>query len=496
MSADRMANAAPASGAWARAPRLSLLDMLAMIWRERRLLAVIAAVFAGLGLALGLVQKTEYTAESRVLIRLGQEYVYQPKVGAAGAGATPKLEEVIQSELRLMTSPAVARSVITSLGGPSKLFPDLAVSGGKEAEMQEAVRALQRGLTAETAPQTPIIALGFRHENATMAAKTLNAYVDAYLKFRQTILLDPATRAFDAEGQDLQNRLTATNEELSQFLSENGIGDFEAERRGLSDLQTKLEADLVGAGAERRALDGQVAALRSRLADQPAQIDIFTESDAERVLVQLQLERAQLAAKFQPGVGPLVDVERRITELEAFLKGGPRPSLTRRGPNPVRQELEGQMLSLEAQSSAAAAREAALAASRKQAQQRALELQALEPKFRALTRHSSILEENARAFGLRAEEARALAALAPVASDNVRVIERAAAPTRGSSMRLEMILGGLAAGLFVGALVALARGFVRDRFPTAAAAARTLGAPVLGVGAEIVPMPPRKRAAT
>jgi polysaccharide biosynthesis protein PslE len=479
MSADQ--NGSHLSGAWASAPRLGLVELLALIWRERTLAAVVCAAFVALGAVAGLSQKTEYKAESRVLVRLGQEYVYQPKVGAAGAGATPKLEEVMQSELKLIASPEVARAVITQIG-PRTLFPDLPAADAKERQMQDAVRAFQRRLSADSAAQTPIIALSFKHENAATAAKALNAYVDAYLKFRQTILLDPAAAAFDKEGDTLQSRLSDTNEALAKLLTENGIGDFDAEKRGVSDLQARLESDLVTAATERRALEGQVASLRARIAQQSEQIDVFTESDAERVLVQLQLERAQLAAKYQPGVGPLVEVERRIAELEAFLKGGARPSLTRRGPNPVRQELEGQMYSLEAQASAAQAREAALTKARADAQVRARKLQSLEPQVRALTRHAGILDENARAFGLRAEESRALAALAPVASDNIRVIERATAPARGSSLRLELIAAGLLVGAALGALAALLRGLSRDRFPTARSAAATLGAPVIGVG--------------
>jgi polysaccharide biosynthesis protein PslE len=479
MSADQ--NGSHLSGAWASAPRLGLVELLALIWRERTLAAVVCAAFVALGAVAGLSQKTEYKAESRVLVRLGQEYVYQPKVGAAGAGATPKLEEVMQSELKLIASPEVARAVITQIG-PRTLFPDLPAADAKERQMQDAVRAFQRRLSADSAAQTPIIALSFKHENPATAAKALNAYVDAYLKFRQTILLDPAAAAFDKEGDTLQSRLSDTNEALAKLLTENGIGDFDAEKRGVSDLQARLESDLVTAATERRALEGQVASLRARIAQQSEQIDVFTESDAERVLVQLQLERAQLAAKYQPGVGPLVEVERRIAELEAFLKGGARPSLTRRGPNPVRQELEGQMYSLEAQASAAQAREAALTKARADAQVRARKLQSLEPQVRALTRHAGILDENARAFGLRAEESRALAALAPVASDNIRVIERATAPARGSSLRLELIAAGLLVGAALGALAALLRGLSRDRFPTARSAAATLGAPVIGVG--------------
>jgi uncharacterized protein involved in exopolysaccharide biosynthesis len=474
---------------WAAAPRLSLVDLLAILWRERVLALAVAAIIAAIGLGLALMQRETYTASSRVLVRLGQEYVFQPKVGGAGAGATPMLTEILNSELKLMLSPDVRKRTIEQIG-LAKLYPDIAANAAsKEAALDAADRAFAQDLVAVTSPQTPIITATFTHPDRKIAAEALNAYVDTYLGFRREVLVDPAARVFAGQGAEFTERLNAANNALTEFFRVNDIGDFDAEQKAQTDLLTKTEADLGAARAERRSLDGQVSVLRARAEGQPAEIELYAESEAGRQLVSLQGQRAELIAKFEPTAPPVVEIDRRIKEVEAFLNGGPRASVTRRGANPVRQDLERELFKFEAQARAAREREEALEAQRKGATARLQALQKIEPQYRELTRQKSILEENARAFGVRAEEARAFQEIAGLSSDNIRVMERASAPLRGESLRfpifaLAVVLGGL-----TGLGVALARGLMRESFPTAASAARTLNAPVLGVA----PASPRRR---
>jgi uncharacterized protein involved in exopolysaccharide biosynthesis len=90
-----------------------------------------------------------------------------------------------------------------------------------------------------------------------------------------------------------------------------------------------------------------------------------------------------------------------------------------------------------------------------------------------------VLEEQVKQFSTREASARAQNELNRTSNDNIRVIERANVPTRGTSMKK---LAGLGALLFAGitALMAgLVRAFSRSSFPTPASVGRTLGLPVL-----------------
>ena len=51
-----------------------------------------------------------------MLVRLGQEYVYQPRSGDAGRGAVPDNDQMLQSEAEIMGSDAVKQRVVGRLG--------------------------------------------------------------------------------------------------------------------------------------------------------------------------------------------------------------------------------------------------------------------------------------------------------------------------------------------------------------------------------------------
>src|SRR4051812_23844017 len=85
-------------------PAFVLADVPALLWRERLLMLTVFAVLFVLGIFTAFSLKTTYPAYSSVLVRLGQEYVYEPRAGDAGRGAVPAADAVIQSELEILNS--------------------------------------------------------------------------------------------------------------------------------------------------------------------------------------------------------------------------------------------------------------------------------------------------------------------------------------------------------------------------------------------------------
>src|SRR5690606_7295232 len=141
-------------------------------------------------------------------------------------------------------------------------------------------------------------------------------------------------------------------------------------------------------------------------------------SDARRELVEAQLEREQLLSRYQQDAMPVREVDRRIAQLETFLAGGDPPSITRRGANPVRQDVASQLYAMEAEARAQRGREAALTQQRAEVRERLRTMQALEPRFRQLQRERQILNDSAQNFAERAEDARARSQLLGRATDN------------------------------------------------------------------------------
>ena len=190
MSTGAEARAQRAWFGWADAPKLSLADIAAMLWAGRVLVLAVGGAICALGLVAALMAPKSYTARSELLVRLGEEYVYQPTAaGGPGAGATPDMQTVVNAEMRMIGSGAVVRGAIESVG-LATLYPEIAASSGSEArKLAAAERAFSQHLTVETAPLTPSIGLSFEHRNPEVAARALNALLDSYLEHRRTVLV-------------------------------------------------------------------------------------------------------------------------------------------------------------------------------------------------------------------------------------------------------------------------------------------------------------------
>lgn len=468
---------------WADAPKLGVGDVLAMLWAERAAVLMTGAIVCAIGLTLALMMPKTYSAHAELLVRLGQEYVYQPNSGAtgAGAGAAPDMQSVVNSELRMIGSDAVAQRVINSVG-MGKLYPQIAASGGTEAvRMAAAQRAFVQSLSVETAPQTPAISLAFKHPDPVIAAEALNALVDQYLAYRRVVLIGGESEALTHQSQDLDRRSAEANAELSNFLSANGIADFDGETTALAARYTDAEAQFYDAAAKRSEAQARAAALRSRYNSEPAEIELYSESDARKALVDLQMQREQLLTHYQDDAPPVREIDRRINQINSFLAAGDPPSTTRHGPNPVRQQVAQDLYAAEAEMRAQTGRQSALTTQRDQVQARLRALQALEPQYRQLLRERTILEQNASNFATRAEEAHSFSQLLGRSTDNISQVERATPPAQGASLRLPIALITLLLAAIAAVTVGLARGLLRHSFPTPSSAARTLGAPVLAV---------------
>jgi uncharacterized protein involved in exopolysaccharide biosynthesis len=489
------ADAARPGFGWADVPRLSLADVAAMLWTERALVLGVGAAICALGLIAALMAPRAYTARTELIVRMGEEYVYQPTAGGAGAGATPDMQAVVNAEMRLLGSGTVVRRAIESVG-LAALYPDIARAPGADArKLAAAERAFAQHLSLETAPQTPSIGLSFEHRNPEIAAQALNALVAQYLEHRRTVLVGGGFEALSEESADLSTRAGTASAALAAFLTEHEIGDFEAELAALAARAGDIETQMLDAQAQRREAEARAGALRGQYRSEPEQIELYSESDARRELVEAQVEREQLLSRYQEDAMPVREVDRRIAQLDLFLAGGDPASVTRRGANPVRQDIATQLYAMEAEARAQRGRETALTQQRTEVRERLREMQAIEPQFRQLQRERSIIETNAQNFAARAEEARTRSQLLGRATDNITLVEPAAVPAQGKSLRWPIMIVTLLIAGIVSVATALSRGLWRRSVPTPSSAARALDVPVLAVvpRASAPPKPSKKR---
>lgn len=117
--------ASPPRAAGAVRVRYAPMDFITLLWRELGLMFIVFLAIFVIGAGFALTLKKSYTAQSSLFVRVGQEYVYQPRAGDAGRGAVPNIDQVVQSESEILNAGELKDRVVRRLG-LGVVFPDLA----------------------------------------------------------------------------------------------------------------------------------------------------------------------------------------------------------------------------------------------------------------------------------------------------------------------------------------------------------------------------------
>lgn len=476
--------------AWTARPRYAPSDIPVLLWRERWLMAgVFAAIFVPLLLVAALLLKPSYPAYASVLVRLGQEYVYEPRAGDAGRGAVPEPDQLIQAETEILGSEALKRRVIDKLT-LARLDPKAAVkyerADGAERRkiLGGVVRGFEQDLSIETAPDTPVIRVAFQHKDPDLAALVLNTLLEEYLVYRRNVLIDPTSPVIEQQRIIFQQRLADADQAYQDFLVNNRIGDFVAEKASLSQLQAQIEQQKLQTEAQLQERSARLGALQAQLGQVAAEVGLYRDLNtaASDKLAQLKVQREDLLSRYKPDAQPVQDLDVQIVQLEqAMTQGRTRADGARRfGVNPVRQTVETDRIQAAAEVAALQRSSQALSEQLQQVMDRRLKLAALEPRFQALSLDRDVLMTNVRDFAVKEEQSRAAQDIASRTNDNIRIVQRAAVPTKGKSLKRPVAVLALLFAGFTALCAGLLRGFLRPGLPTPQSASRTLGLPVLG----------------
>ncbi len=463
-------------------------ELVVLILRQTPLMLITFLVVAGLGVAFAFTLQKSWQAHSSLIVRLGQEYVYEPRVGDAARGSIPEPDQVVQSESEILSSAALKQRVIRRLG-LARIDPALgrryaaATPAGRELAEGAAVREMERSLKISTAPGTSVVRLDYTAADPETAALVLNALVDEYLVYRHRVLSARDVRALSDQRQVFQQRLDAADAAYTRFLADNGVADFDSEKASLAQLYGQLLADRANVEVQLSEAQGRLAATEQSLASAPPEVGLYRDLDhtASDKLMQLRVERQDLLSRYQPTAQPVRDIDAKIAAVQAEAARAQGATAAQRvGANPVYETLLTEKHQTSAQAASLRSRREAIAAQLAQIASRRQKLAELEPRYQDLMRQREVLAANVKALDARQQESEAAQALAQKSDDNVRVVERATPSTQAKSLRgpvavLSVLFAAFSA-LCMGAVAALLRG----GYPSARAVQQALDLPVLG----------------
>lgn len=184
-----------------------LEEVLFVIFRRKLMIAALILIAAGIFVYGILTDVDRYTAEAIVMIRRQPPSYAMP----AESRVILRREEVVNSEIEIITSPAVAEGVVDSLG---------LAKGGNRARV---VNAVYGGIQAEAEPESNIIKIRYSHRDPEEAARIVNAVLEEYLRVRTRVSLDyDAVTYLDEQAVRAKAKVDSLGAELVKFGAEEG----------------------------------------------------------------------------------------------------------------------------------------------------------------------------------------------------------------------------------------------------------------------------------
>ncbi|WP_419756610.1 GumC family protein [Brevundimonas sp.] len=325
-------------------PRYGVLDVIGLLFRELLLMILVFVVILGLGFAAAMTLKKTYTATGSVFAGVGQEYVYQPRVGTAERGQAPQGDEVANSEAAILGSSAVRQKVVQALG-PAAILGETP-KGGPERAQAAASKAIGSSLGVATAPGSAVIHLTYKADDPERAARVLNAVIEQYLIYRREVFQDK-TPAIASQRVAFEDELGDADRAYETFLTSNQIGDFAAAKATLAATYQSVFTDRMSTQSQLNQTSQRLNTLVAQQAGTPAEVALQQDLNisAQDQVLQLRTEREQLLSRYQPDAQPVKDIEARINQLQAYVstgtavgakevRTGPKPRLDRAGDQP------------------------------------------------------------------------------------------------------------------------------------------------------------------
>ncbi|MFP5210646.1 MAG: GumC family protein [Acidobacteriota bacterium] len=448
-------------------------EVLAALWRQRRLAsAAFVMVFASV-IVFGLVFADRYEARMEILVDQSQLRRADPVLTGV-PDAQPIVnermtssDETLNSEIALLQSQKVLQQVVQACGlnselgiwdgikewiwnratdlhtdNPLKALADIVPLIGRPTPQEISAKAVSRladKLHIEVLKMSDVIVVTYRSSDPQKAARVLNALGTVYLKEHALAHRPPGELAFFQKQTDqARSAMEAAEQKLVDYTKSSGVASGQTQLQDalqrLSTTQANLdEVHGTIAGTEHRihALSAQASVIPQRLMTEMKTSDsALLLQNLKSSLLSLQLKRTQLLTQYQPTYPLVIEVNKQIAETQAALEKAQQTPVqertTDRDPNyeMVREDLTRSNADL----AGLVARAVSLVREKQQEQKRVEWLQQQMVTQDDLNRNAKAAEDNYTLLLHKQEEAAISNQLDKNRIFNVSIVQPASAP--------------------------------------------------------------------
>jgi uncharacterized protein involved in exopolysaccharide biosynthesis len=482
----------------------TLRDVAAVVFRHRGLVLSVFAVMFLMAVAGTWMLPKRYESSMKILVK--RERV-DPMVSAQQNSESWVEREVspedINSEVQLLKSRDLLEKVVLGCGLHSRKTDSffnrlLRKHGSSRTDVSEqakqipvAVMALEKALQVKPIPKSKLINISYEATDPDLAAKALQTLAELYLDKHLAVHRQPGTfDFFQQQTQHYQKSLSGAEQRLTRFSVDNGVVSVELEKditlRKLSEFEAELrqtEAAATAVAQRIHSLELQAAATPVRVATQVRTSDNpYLLQQLKTTILNLELKRTELLAKFEPGYRLVQEVDAEIKQAQEALAQAERNSLRDEVTDLDRTHawLDEELARARAELATLNARTAEIARTVQTYRDRGSQISRKEMEEKDLARAAKTAEENYLLYLRKQEESRISEALDQRRIVNVAIAEAATVPALPSSVSWQIYL---VLGLILAVVTSLGSAFAVDSltpaFRTPDEVERYLGVPVL-----------------
>lgn len=385
----------------------------------------------------------------------------------------PSQATVTNDVVQLINSRPIATRVARRLGLPSP------------GEVQRAVNAgALRG--------TSLVRVSATARRADRAADLANVTAEEFvLYFRDTnrASMTESRRFVEDQLAQARTRLEASERGLQAFKESRGMPSVPAaSAQAMADAAAGQSAYETATMAFREA-EARLVATRARLTNEPAVVvasQATTDNPVWRQIqtriVDLEIQRTTLGQIYTPQHPRMEQFAREIAEVRGRLTNEARTFMREEvtANNPIHVRLQGDIVGLEVERAALAARVEALRLTQRRRQAAVMSIPSAEAQFNRLLRDQRVHEANYTTLSSRYQDMLLRENQAGFFPASLQVIEAAIPPARPLPLSLPRTAAAAGfAGVVMGIVVALLLESLDDRIRSAQDAEHVLGVPVL-----------------
>ncbi len=464
-------------------------DILHVIFKRKKLIALLFVAVALPGIVATALQKPSYLASAMVMISSQRS---DPEVQPTDLTRLAEMklnESLVNSEVHVVKSRELVERVVRELARSDD--GTLRVSGKGYGEQ---VLSLRNRLSVVPVKGSNVIRIDFKSGQADQAARVVNRVVDEYLAYHAEVHGGQAAvlpQFYEEQQRGLGKELRAAEQALLDFTYETGlvapVDEIALAMRSQNEVKATLREVATTISGTEEAID----VLREQISEQPELVKQAQSLEVSPTVKQLsthlldrKVDRVGLLRRYTEADRLAQDNAQEIAELEEELdeEVAQRPTIVANELiriNPLREGLLKEMLERESKLREMRARQAILEEEERDLGGRLLQLRKDTMEYERLQQEVSLRRESYQLYLKRAQEAKISRAMDEQKLVNVQVVQRPALPLpRADANRVTLSLS-LIAGLLVGIAGAFGREYMSRSLRSEHDVQRHLGLPLL-----------------